>query len=125
MTQAHRSTPRALRPLIGLGIGLGLLAAIAVAQGEAGPAYGQTIPVDDTCAVDPVFWGIASQIPGVVGWCAGAPLYDPYSGYLIQQTSGGLLVWDPTSGTAAFTDGATTWEEGPYGLEQRPNEPAG
>ena len=100
-----------------------LVAAIAVGQGDPGPVHGQTIPVDDPCAVDPAFWGIASEIPGVVGGCLGAPIYDPVSGDLIQQTSGGLLVWDPDSGTAAFTDGATTWEEGESGVEARPNEP--
>src|SRR5439155_3666053 len=38
-----------------------------------------------------------------------------------QRTSGGLLVWRKADNWTAFTDGTTTWINGPAGLASRPN----
>jgi hypothetical protein len=38
-----------------------------------------------------------------------------------QRTSGGLLVWRKVDNFTAFTDGATSWINGPNGLQTRPN----
>jgi hypothetical protein len=38
-----------------------------------------------------------------------------------QRTTGGLLVWRKADNFTAFTDGGTTWVNGPNGLQSRPN----
>ena len=44
----------------------------------------------------------------------------------LQETTawhgkGGLLVWRKSDNWTAFTDGSTTWVNGPYGVQRRPN----
>jgi hypothetical protein len=59
--------------------------------------------------------------PAVVGDCledqSGAE-----NGDAVQRTTNGLLVWRKADNRAAFTDGATTWIDGPYGLQKRPSD---
>jgi len=38
-----------------------------------------------------------------------------------QRTSGGLLVWRKVDNFTAFTDGGTSWINGPNGWQSRPN----
>ena len=38
-----------------------------------------------------------------------------------QQTTGGLMAWRKADNRTAFTDGAWTWINGPYGLQKRIN----
>jgi hypothetical protein len=38
-----------------------------------------------------------------------------------QRTSGGLMVWRKVDNFTAFTDGGTSWINGPNGLQSRPN----
>ena len=40
---------------------------------------------------------------------------------LEQHTTRGLLVWRKVDNFTAFTDGATSWVNGPYGVQSRPN----
>jgi hypothetical protein len=56
-----------------------------------------------------------------VGDCLEDEHVDPASGNVEQQTSGGLLVWRRTDGVTVFTDGGTSWINGPLGLQTRPN----
>jgi hypothetical protein len=56
--------------------------------------------------------------PAVVGDC----LEDQTGGEngdTVQRTTNGMLVWRKADNRAAFTDGATTWIDGPYGLQTR------
>jgi hypothetical protein len=39
----------------------------------------------------------------------------------VQRTAGGLLVWRQADNWTAFTNGITTWINGPEGLAARPN----
>lgn len=64
---------------------------------------------------------LAELIPEVVG----QPLENEHhaaNGDSLQQTTAGLLVWRKVDNWTAFTDGATTWVNGPMGLQQRLNE---
>ena len=66
------------------------------------------------------FKALAAQI----GEAAGRPLEDEHygpDGDLLQQTTTGLMVWRKADGWTAFTDGATTWINGPLGLQSRLN----
>lgn len=66
------------------------------------------------------FWALAQQIPAVVG----QPLENEHyaaNGDSQQRTSGGLMAWRKADNWTAFTDGATTWINGPNGLQSRPN----
>ncbi len=59
-------------------------------------------------------------IPDVVGECVSDERYDRQSGDSLQQTTRGLLVWRKLDNVTAFTNGATTWVNGPYGVQSRP-----
>ena len=56
-----------------------------------------------------------------VGDCLEDERINSENGNTEQRTSGGLLVWRTIDSIAAFTDGATTWVNGPNGLQTRPN----
>src|SRR5439155_200722 len=57
-----------------------------------------------------------------VGDCAENEHHSPTSGDALQRTTGGLLVWRKADNATAFTDGARTWVDGPYGLQSRAND---
>lgn len=66
------------------------------------------------------FAALAEMIPDVVG----TPKEDEHweaNGDSQQVTTGGLLVWRKADNWTAFTDGHTTWINGPNGLESRLN----
>lgn len=56
----------------------------------------------------------------IVGECLENEHLTP-NGDAVQRTTGGLLVWRKADNWTAFTDGARTWINGPYGLQQRLN----
>lgn len=56
-----------------------------------------------------------------VGACLEDERFNGENGNAEQQTAGGLLVWRKADNFTAFTDGATTWVNGPNGLQTRPN----
>lgn len=66
------------------------------------------------------FKDLHDAMPDVVGNCQDDPTTAP-NGDLQQHTSRGLLIWRPPENWTSFTDGNTTWIQGPYGLQQRPN----
>jgi hypothetical protein len=57
----------------------------------------------------------------IVGACLENERFEPSTGNSQQRTTGGLLVWRKADNWTAFTDGATTWLNGPEGLASRPN----
>lgn len=56
-----------------------------------------------------------------VGACLEDQQTNPENGNAEQRTTGGLMVWRKADNFTAFTDGGTTWVNGPNGLESRPN----
>jgi hypothetical protein len=56
-----------------------------------------------------------------VGQCLEDEHFNLENGNAEQRTSGGLLVWRKIDNFTAFTDGGTTWVNGPAGLQSRPN----
>ena len=81
----------------------------------------QSIPAGNGCAFELGFLAIARQIPGVVGACTETEHHNPDNGDGLQRTAGGLLVWRKADNFTAFTNGHTTWVNGPYGLQTRLN----
>jgi hypothetical protein len=72
------------------------------------------------------FKAIADRIPDRVGACLEDERFNAANGNAEQRTTahhgrGGLLVWRKADNWTAFTDGHTTWVNGPHGLQQRPN----
>ena len=66
------------------------------------------------------FKALADQIPDV----AGVPLENEHygaNGDSLQQTSTGLMVWRKADNWTAFTNGSTTWVNGPNGIQSRSN----
>lgn len=57
-----------------------------------------------------------------VGACLENEHFNADNGNAEQLTTGGLLVWRKADNFTAFTDGGTTWVNGPNGLESRPND---
>ena len=56
-----------------------------------------------------------------VGTCLEDEHFNLENGNAEQRTSGGLLVWRKVDNFTAFTDGGTTWVNGPNGMQRRPN----
>jgi hypothetical protein len=56
-----------------------------------------------------------------IGTCLEDEHFNEANGNAEQRTSGGLLVWRKIDNFTAFTDGGTTWVNGPNGLQSRPN----
>ncbi len=100
-----------MRPLL-----LGLMLALGAALAPATTALAETTP-DFRLG----FKALAHQIPEIVGQPLDNEQYDPASGDSIQRTSRGLMVWRREDNITAFTDGTTTWLDGPLGLQSRPN----
>jgi hypothetical protein len=72
------------------------------------------------CSFKLGFQALHDKIPEVVGDCLG----DEYSnnvGELNQPTTRGLLAFRKVDKRVVFTDGTTTWIDGPYGVVSRPN----
>lgn len=56
-----------------------------------------------------------------IGNCLEDEHFNVENGNAEQRTTGGLLVWRKADNFTAFTDGGTTWVNGPEGLQKRPN----
>ena len=67
------------------------------------------------------FKALHDLIPRLVGDCLEDEHHNPLNGDGLQQTTGGLLVWRKADNWTAFTNGSTTWINGPQGLASRPN----
>jgi hypothetical protein len=94
--------------------------ALAVALGSLAtprPAEAQT-----SCRFVLGFQTLHGLIPAIVGDCRENEWHNAENGDGLQQTTGGLLVWRKADNWTAFTNGSTTWINGPFGLQSRPNE---
>lgn len=66
------------------------------------------------------FATLHSMIPTISGDCVTNETYAA-NGDGLQQTANGLMVWRKSDNFTAFTNGSTTWVNGPLGLQKRPN----
>ncbi len=83
---------------------------------------GQATSAQPTCTFRLGFKVLHDLIPHIVGDCRADETHDPENGDAVQLTTGGMLVWRKADNWTAFTDGSTTWINGPSGLANRPNE---
>lgn len=67
------------------------------------------------------FKALHDLVPNIVGDCLEDEHHNPGNGDGLQSTSNGLLVWRKEDNWTAFTDGTTTWVNGPNGVQARPN----
>lgn len=73
------------------------------------------------CSFTLGFKALHDQLPDTVGTCLENEHFNPANGNAEQRTSGGLLVWRKADNWTAFTNGSTSWINGPQGLANRPN----
>ncbi len=99
---------------------LALLAAILL-HAQFGMT-GFAAPAPSPCTFTLGFATLHALIPQIVGDCRDDEHVDPATGDTLQATTHGLLVWRRADNWTAFTDGATTWINGPCGLQSRPND---
>lgn len=72
------------------------------------------------CSFKLGFKALHDLIPDVVGDCIGDEYWNDV-GDSNQFTARGLLAWRKADNRMAFTNGTTTWINGPYGVVSRPN----
>jgi hypothetical protein len=94
---------------------------VAVLLPSAMPVAQSAARAQPGCTLTPGFRAIRDQIPDIVGACLDDEHVNPENGNAEQRTTGGLLVWIRLTNRTAFTDGAVTWLNGPFGLQARPN----
>jgi hypothetical protein len=92
------------------------------ADEEGTPQLGAATPAAAApCSFTLGFAALHDLIPTIVGDCVTDAGY-ALNGDALQETTGGLLAWRKADNWTAFTDGATTWINGPCGLQSRPND---
>lgn len=64
---------------------------------------------------------LADQIPAVVGQPLENEHHNPENGDSLQRTTTGLMVWRKADNWTAFTNGHTSWINGPRGVQSRLN----
>lgn len=79
-------------------------------------------PTPAACTYVLGFQTLHDLIPDIVGPCTSDEFHNPDNGDGLQSSTNGLLVWRKADNWTAFTDGSTTWINGPFGLQSRPNE---
>jgi hypothetical protein len=79
-------------------------------------------PTAANCEFQFGFAVLHDQLPQVVGDCTADETHNPANGDALQQTTNGLLAWRKADNWTAFTNGTTTWINGPCGLAARPNQ---
>ena len=100
----------------------GMLTALLVGLGLLGaPGLVQPAAAQQQCQFILGFAALHDQIPAIVGNCLEDQHFDPQTGDALQRTTNGLLVWRKADNWTAFTDGSTTWINGPLGIQSRPN----
>ncbi len=105
--------------------GVGMFGTIVVTPAQPAAAATATISSPSAsarpCTFVLGFQTLHDLIPDIVGDCTADETHNPDNGDALQQTTHGLLVWRKADNWTAFTDGTTTWINGPYGLQSRPN----
>lgn len=103
-----------------------VVAAILVPAAALGPGEQATRAQPGSCVFQLGFATLREMIVGqygdIVGQCLENEWHNAFNGDALQQTTGGLLVWRKCDNWTAFTNGSTTWINGPPGLVTRPNE---
>ena len=94
-----------------------LLAALAWAQVAQAPVAAAQVG----CTFTQGFKALRDQIPDIVGQCLENERFNQANGNAEQRTVNGLLVWRKADNWTAFTNGHTTWVNGPFGLQARLN----
>jgi len=84
-----------------------------------GAAAAQAVPA---CQFVLGFAALHDSISTIAGTCQEDEQHNPVNGDAVQVTSKGLMVWRKADNFTAFTDGARTWVNGPFGVAERPNE---
>jgi hypothetical protein len=85
------------------------------------PTAAPTAAQEQPCEFVLGFQALHDLIPQIVGECLADQESNPANGDALQQTAGGLMAWRKADNWTAFTDGTTTWINGPQGLQSRPN----
>jgi hypothetical protein len=99
-------------------IPLGIIAVLMLASAAQGaPGYQGA-----ECQFRLGFKTLHDLIPEIVGECRDNERYDPDTGDAQQDTTRGLLVWRRAENLTSFTDGVTTWVNGPSGLQSRASD---
>jgi mono/diheme cytochrome c family protein len=96
------------------------------ADAQAVAAYLRSLPPVSNVAATGAgfkqgFKTMSDLLPNIVG----LPLDNEHrapNGDTIQTTTSGLLAWRRADNITSFTNGATTWLNGPFGIQQRPND---
>ena len=70
------------------------------------------------CVFQSGFKALRDLIPEVVGDCVENERHNPNTGYTLQPTTNGTLVWVKAHNWTAFTDGQRIWLIGAEGVEQ-------
>jgi hypothetical protein len=94
---------------------------VLVPATAAAPAETDAQPINPSCTFILGFKLLHDMIPNVVGNCTSDEYHNASNGDGLQLTAGGLLVWRKCDNWTAFTNGSTTWINGPTGLVTRPN----
>jgi len=98
-----------------------LFSALAFSAAMLAP-MAQAAPAPQACEFKLGFAALASLIPDEVGQCLADESFNPVNGDSRQPTTGGLLVWRKADNWTVFTNGTSTWLNGPQGLQQRAND---
>jgi hypothetical protein len=75
-----------------------------------------SMPVADAqppCQFQYGFETLHDMIPGIVGECVENEWFNPDNGDGLQRTTNGLLIWHKADNWTGFTNGTTTWVDGP------------
>lgn len=97
---------------------------LAVAAVVMLPAFGprpEPVAAQVACSYQLGFAVLHSMIPEIVGACRENEWHNALNGDGLQQTTGGLMVWRKSDNWTAFTNGSSTWINGPFGLQSRLN----
>src|SRR5262249_9226054 len=74
-----------------------------------------------SCSFAMGFKALHDLIPNTVKDFLGDGWHNPDNGTPLPLPARGRLVWRKLDNWTAFTDGSTTWINGPLGLQSRPN----
>ena len=107
------------RARVGLLAALSLFALLLAAQGVAGTrsAAGQEVQCEFVLGFADLRELLGAEL---VGNCLEDQSFAP-NGDALQATTGGLMVWRKADNWTAFTDGSSTWINGPEGVQMRAN----
>ncbi len=94
---------------------------VAVAALLLSPSASPGWAVAPSCEFKLGFKTLHELIPQIVGDCTEDEHFEQNTGNALQATTQGLLVWREADNWTAFTNGSTTWINGPEGLQSRPN----